>query len=73
MMTDEQMEILIEKYLDPKWREMARTKNFPEMLPIGFIDDLLDATKRMVEDERKNQPSPESTEPEAQKKDQEKE
>ena len=53
MITDEQMKVLTEKYLNPKWREMVESENFPASLPIGFIDDLLDATRRMVEDERK--------------------
>ena len=52
-MTEEQLKTLTEEYLHPEWREMVRTKNFPEMLPVGFLDDLLDATTRMVEDNRK--------------------
>lgn len=44
-------DILINKYLAPEWRPVA--KNLEGYLPVGYIDALIDAAKRMTEDERK--------------------
>jgi len=48
-MTDKEIErILIEDYLDPRWREMA--KDVPSDYPEAFKDAMLDAADRMATD-----------------------
>lgn len=44
-------DILITKYLAPEWRQVAM--NLKGYLPVGYIDALIDAAKRMAEDKKK--------------------